>query len=59
MTDEKMRHENQNKENSSEMNVDIERAYARRHEVPWTDFLKLSFLFTVLLYALYVIEKYQ
>jgi len=59
MTDEKMRSQNQNKLNSDEMKAEIERAYARRHEVPWTDFLKLSFLFSALLYALYVIEKFQ
>jgi hypothetical protein len=59
MTDNKIGHQNQNKEKTGEMRIEVQRAYARRHEVPLPEALNLSFLFTVLLFVLYVIEKYQ
>ena len=59
MADKKMQTEHQNSENSGNGNIDIERVHARKHEVPLMDFLKLSFLFTVLLFALFIIEHYQ
>jgi hypothetical protein len=58
MTEKKIR-QNQNKDSTGKMRVGVERAYARQPEVPLADVLNLSFLFTVLLFALYVIEKYQ
>ena len=59
MANMKMRTEHQNSENSGNRNIDMERVHARKHEVPLMDFIKLSFLFTVLLFALYIIEHYQ
>jgi hypothetical protein len=59
MTDNKIGHQNQNKDRTDQMRIDLERAYARRHEVPFSEVLNLSFLFTVLLFVLYMIEKYQ
>jgi len=59
MANRKMQIEHQNSENSDKRKIDIERVHAKKHEVPLTDFLKLSILFCVLLYALYIIEHYQ
>ena len=59
MANRKKQTEHQNSEHSGESSIDIERVHARRHEVPLTDFLKLSFLFSVLLFALFIIEHYQ
>ena len=59
MADKKMQTEHQFSENSGNRNIDIERAHARKHEVPVMDFIKLSFLLSLLLFALYIIEHYQ
>jgi len=59
MTENKIGHQNQDKERTDQMRIDLERVYARRHEVPFSEVLNLSFLFTVLMFVLYVIEKYQ
>ena len=59
MTNRKMQTEYQHSENSGKRDIDMERVHARKHEVPLMDFLKLSFLFAVLLFALYIIEHYQ
>ena len=55
----KMQTEHQFSENSGNRNIDIERVHARKHEVPVMDFIKLSFLLSVLLFALFIIEHYQ
>ena len=59
MTENKIGHRNQDKERTDQIRIDLERVYARRHEVPFSEVLNLSFLFTVLLFVLYVIENYQ
>ena len=59
MANMKMRTEHQNSENSGNRNIDMEKVHARKHEGPLMDFIKLSFLFSVLLFALYIIEHYQ
>ena len=59
MANKKMQTEPRSSENSGERNIDMERVHARKHEVPLMDFLKLSFLFSVLLFALFIIEHYQ
>jgi len=48
---------NQNEDMSKEKKID--KAYARRHEVAWSDVLMYSILFAVLFFTLYMIEKFQ
>jgi hypothetical protein len=44
--------QHQKKDPAGKLRIDIGRAYARQHHDPLADVLNLSFLFTVLLFAL-------
>jgi hypothetical protein len=48
---------NQNEDMSKEKKID--KAYARRHEVAWSEVFMYSILFAVLFFTLYMIEKFQ
>jgi hypothetical protein len=55
MTDEQKRDKNDDKYKQQM----IKKARARRHEVSWSDFLTLALLLSGVLFAIYMIEKYQ